>query len=643
MKSMSSVDIRACVSELQSLVGGRIDKIYHYPPDEIRIKLRADGRKDLIIEAGKRIHLTRFPRESPRLPTSFAMLMRKHLEGGRIASVTQHDFDRIVLIEVEARGGKYFIIAELFSKGNVILADGEMKVIMPLKFMFKPGQQYRFPEPRLTPFEIDEDVLKGLLDSREVVRTLATRAGLGGLYAEEVLLRAGVDKNRKGEELAPEEVARIVEAIRQVFSRVEENDFAPHIVMEGERYVDVLPVELKRYSEYEKKHFETFNEALDEFYSRMIVEEVEKREKKSELLEKLEKRLQEQLETKKRFEEEVEKYRRTAELIYENYQTVDSVLQAFIKARQSKGWDEIREILKEEQKKGRLKVVEGVIPEKNSIVLNVGGHTITLRLDMSIHENAEFYYEQSKKIASKLEGLMKAIEKTRAEMERAEEVESRKMFQSIRAVRKREWYERFRWFITSDGFLVIGGRNAEMNEEIVSKYMESRDLFFHTQSPGAPATVLKNGQEAPQTSIEEAAIFAATYSALWKEGKYSGEVYYVLPEQVKRAARHGEYLARGSFYIEGKRNYLTVSLSCAIGVEMSGLRVLGGPRKAVEKHCDYFVEIEPGNLGANEISKEIAKALVEKAGRDEAHIVRSIATPDEIMKFLPPGKHRLKI
>jgi predicted ribosome quality control (RQC) complex YloA/Tae2 family protein len=642
MKSMSSVDIRACISELRSLIGGRIDKIYHYPPDEIRIKLRAEGRKDLIIEAGKRIHLTKFPKESPKLPSSFAMLMRKHLEGGRIASITQHDFDRIVLMEIEARGSKYFIIAELFSKGNVILADEEMKVIMPLKFMFRPGQQYRFPEPRLTPFEIDENVLKDILDSREVVRTLATKGGLGGLYAEEVLLRAGIDKNRKGEELTPEEIARIVNAIREVFSKVEKNEFSPYIVMEGEKYFDVLPLELKRYSEYEKKYFETFNEALDEFYSRMIVEEVEKQEKKSEVLEKLEKRLQEQLETKKRFEEELEKYRRIAELIYENYQMVDSILQAFIKARQTKSWDEIKEILKEEHKKGRLTMVEGVVPEKNSILLNIGGHSLTLRLDMSIHENAEFYYDQSKKIASKLEGLMKAIEKTKAEMEKAEEIESRKMFQSIRAVRKREWYEKFRWFITSDGFLVIGGRNAEMNEEIVSKYMEGKDLFFHTQSPGAPATILKNGQEAPQTSIEEAAIFASTYSALWKEGKYSGEVYYVLPEQVKRAARHGEYLARGSFYIEGKRNYLTVSLSCAVGVEISKLRVLGGPKKAVEKYCDYFVEIEPGNLSANEISREIAKTLVEKAPRDEAHIVRSIATPDEIMKFLPPGKHRLK-
>ncbi|HID43413.1 MAG TPA: DUF814 domain-containing protein, partial [Archaeoglobaceae archaeon] len=285
-------------------------------------------------------------------------------------------------------------------------------------------------------------------------------------------------------------------------------------------------------------------------------------------------------------------------------------------------------------------LVKSLNPAENTVTISINGKKIVLNLDKSIPQIADEYYEKAKKIKRKLEGLIPAIEETKKAIE--SEGSIKRYSSSMRIVRKREWFERFRWFITSEGFLVIGGRNASMNSEIVSKYMESNDLFFHTQSPGAPVTVIKRGQEAGEKSIIEAAQFAATYSSLWKESKYSGEVYYVKPEQVKKAAKAGEYLAKGSFYIEGKRNYLSVGLSCAVGVEIENLRVLGGPLSAVENRCDYYVEIEIGDRSHNEIAIEIAAKLTEMAKEEEKHIVKSIATPDEIMKFLPPGKSRIK-
>jgi predicted ribosome quality control (RQC) complex YloA/Tae2 family protein len=302
-------------------------------------------------------------------------------------------------------------------------------------------------------------------------------------------------------------------------------------------------------------------------------------------------------------------------------------------------WQEISKAISK-NRRGLAGLIKEVKPEKNSVVIDLGIE-VEIDISKSIHENADVCYENAKKARDKLEGVLKAIEKTKKEMNRVEELLEKKFVSTLRVSRKREWYEHYRWFITSDGFLVIGGRTAEMNEEVVSKHLESRDLFFHTQSPGAPATILKMGQEAPESSIKEAAIFAASYSALWKEGKHSGEVYYVKPEQVSRAAKAGEYLPKGSFYIKGKRSYLTVELECAIGVDLSKLRVIGGPRSAVEKHADYFVELTIGGKDANELSVEIAKKLAEISGENR-HVVKAIATPDEIMKFLPPGKSRIK-
>ncbi|WP_457549993.1 ribosome rescue protein RqcH [Archaeoglobus sp.] len=623
MKSMSALDIHVCVKELQELVGGKVEKIYHYPPNEIRIKIYAKGRKDLIVEAGRRIHLTIFPKESPKFPSPFAMLLRKHLEGKRIEKIWQHDFDRVVVIDF----GDRKIVAELFAKGNIALVDENFNVIMDIHG--KRGR-YNFPEKK-PPFELTLDELKELCsEEREIVKLLAVRCGLGGLFAEEICLRSKIDKNKLGKDLSDDEFERIYRAMMSIFEPVFRNDTKPHVVIKDGEYIDVLPIELEYYRNYEKKYFESFNKALDEFYSKTIAE-IEEGE--SEELKKLRKRLEIQLESKRKLEEEAEKFKALGDFIYENYATIEKALNAFKQAKEKMSFEEFKNRAKS------LKFVKDV--GKDYVVIVLNGKEIRLDLDKDIHGIAESYYEKAKKAKEKLEGLLIAIEKTRKEIEEAERKERLKYAAPIRIVRKREWFERFRWFITSDGFLAIGGRNAQMNEEIVSKYLEPKDLFFHTQTPGAPAVVLKRGSEAPESSIVETAQFSAIYSSLWKQGIHSGEVYYVTADQVKKSAKAGEYLPKGSFYVVGKRNYITVELKCAVGVDLSNLRVMGGPISAVSKHCDYYVILEIGDKDVNELSVEIAKTLVERAKEDEKHVVKAIATPDEISKFLPPGKSRI--
>lgn len=622
VKQLSSFDIKACVEELKELIGGKVEKIYHHPPDEIRIRIYAGRKVDLVVEAGRRIHLTKFPKQSPRFPSAFAMLLRKHLEGARIVNVEQYDFDRVVVIDFERGGVRKRLVAEIFSKGNLILLDSENRVIMPLKHTIKAGDVYRFPERR-----------KGDVN-KETVKYLAT-SGLGGLYAEEICLRTKVDRKKRYSELSEDERKRVDQEIEKLINFTPK----PQIVLKDGDYYDVVPMDLLYYSSLEKKYFEKFNDALDDFFSKKISESDELESRKSEELEKLKRRLEIQKESLKRFQEEEKLYRKIGDTIYENYQLVDKIIQAFNTARKNKSWEEIADIVKRDKK--LKKIVKGVKPEKNSIVVRIGNTDIELEIRKSIHDNADIYYEKAKKVREKAEGVKKAIERTLREIERVEEKLEKKLVTSMKVRRKREWYESYRWFFTSEGFLAIGGRTAEMNEEIVSKHLESKDLFFHTQTPGAPAVIMKRGQEAGEKSIREAAEFAAVYSVLWKEGKHAGEVYYVLPEQVSKAAKAGEYLPKGSFYITGKRNYLTVELNCAVGVEIEKLRVIGGPTSAVKEHADYYVEIEIGDRDASELSIEISKRLMEMAG-DERHVVRAIATPDEVMKFIPPGKSRIR-
>jgi len=621
VKQLSSFDIKACIAELQELTGGKVEKVYHHPPDEIRLRIYAGKKVDLVIEAGRRIHKTKFPKQAPKIPTAFAMLLRKHIEGARIIKIEQHDFDRVVTIEFERGGERRKLVAEIFSKGNIILLDDQNRVIMPLKPGIKTGEVYRFPEV------VDRK------DDREVVRVLAF-SGLGGLYAEEVCLRAGIDKKKKYSELSEEEKKKIEQEIENLMNF----EPKPQIILKDGDYIDVVPMDLLFYSNYQKKYFESFNNALDDYFSKKLSELDEIEAMKSEELEKLKKRLEIQKESLKKFEEEAEYFRKAGDSIYENYSVIEKLIETLKRVKEKKSWKEIAEAI--ERSENLKKLIKRVKPESNAITIKLGGMELELELS-SVHENAEKYYEKAKKAREKAEGVKKAIEDTLKEMEEIEEKIERRLVSSIRVRRKREWYEEFRWFFTSEGFLVIGGRTAEMNEEIVSKYLERKDLFFHTQTPGAPAVVLKNGQEAGEQSIREAAEFAAIYSALWKEGKYAGEVYYVLPEQVSKSAKAGEYLPKGSFYITGKRNYLTVELKCAIGVDLDSLRVIGGPLSAIKEHSDYYVELEIGEKDHNELSVEIAKKLMTMAGENK-HIVKAVATPEEIMKFLPPGRARIK-
>ncbi|MDI9646801.1 MAG: ribosome rescue protein RqcH [Archaeoglobales archaeon] len=617
MKQLSSLEIKFCVDELQILLDGKVEKIYHHPPNEIRLRIYAKEKYELVIEAGRRIHLTQFPKESPKYPTPFAMLLRKHLEGARLKSLEQYDFDRVVILNFERGGETKKLVAELFSKGNIILIENS-KVVMPLVHNVKIGEVYKFPE------------IKAVQEDREVVKVLANR--IGGIYAEEVLKRLGIDKKRKYSEISEEEKQKI----RSEIERLKNSEKEPQIVIRDGNYIDVTPIKLSIYEELEKKYFKTFNEALDEYYTKVFSEIVEKNTSVSKELERLKKRLEIQEETLKSYEREAERYMILANTMYANYQKISKILESLQEARKKMEWRKLEEKIKNDEKISKFLRLEG-----KKAVLIIEGQEIELDIEKNVHENAEIYYEAAKKAKEKANGVKEAIKKTLEEIKRVEKEEEVRFQRSFRVKRRREWFEEYRWFITSDGFLVIGGRNAKMNEEIVSKHMESRDLFFHTQTPGAPVVILKRGQDAPESSIVEAAEFAATYSSLWKEGKHVGEVYYVTPEQVKRAAKAGEYLPKGSFYITGKREYMTVELNCAIGVEVDKLRVIGGPKKAVQKWADYLVEIEVGDKEHNDISVEIAKKLVDMAG-DEKHILRAIVSPDEVAKFLPPGRSRIK-
>ncbi|MEA2032020.1 MAG: ribosome rescue protein RqcH [Euryarchaeota archaeon] len=635
-ESMSTVDIAAIVTELQELLGARVVKAYQPGKEEIRLKLhqKDKGGIDLIIEAGRRIHITKYKRPSPRIPSNFSMYLRKHLGGGRIAQIQQLDFDRIVKITIERWDKKLSLVAELLPRGNIVVIDENGAIVQPLRRKtfasrkIKVGETYERPPSRGNPLEMNEQELAGLCkQDKSVVRVLASELGLGRLYAEEVCEEAGIEKEKKADELRSDDLKAIHAAIHAIFEPILKNDkskLKAHIVMEkeGKEKEDVLPLELSIYETNEKVFFPSFNDAADDFFTAQIAEEVEERAKNEYEKEvgKYERVLNEQLEALRKFKIKEEESITKGELIYARYTEIESILQEMGKTR---------------------KVVTLTLPDTD----------VQLELDtsVSLHKNAGAYYEKAKIFRKKREGVERAIEGTKKKIKREKEkgisIEKDMIPERKTLKKKEEWYEKFRWFETSDGFLVVAGKDATSNEILVKKYMDADDLFFHTQAEGAPAVIAKTGgKEVSDACLKEIAQFAASYSNLWKYGFYEGECYCVTGEQVSKTPPSGEYIKKGSFVVRGKRKYFKAALGLCIGIEKAENRLVVCPASDSQRNkLDNFVELEPGgDVGKNELSKEIVKFFVDGAKGEEREEIKQIATQDKILSFLPPGKSRIK-
>lgn len=262
----------------------------------------------------------------------------------------------------------------------------------------------------------------------------------------------------------------------------------------------------------------------------------------------------------------------------------------------------------------------------------------------SAQENAQDYFERAKDAKKKLEGARQAI--TRLE-EKVKTLEKSKVIEKkIRKKEDREWYEKLYWFFASDGRLAVGGRSAQQNEEVVSKYLGPDDLFFHANIFGASAVVLKEGKAAAKEVKEEAAQFAACFSKAWENNQSSVDVFAVGREQISKSSQAGS-LGTGSFLISGEREWFkNVNLELwAFSAAAAGKEARQDGEPAILADSGKFnvvpgqayprlgpvkgIRLTPGKMRKSEAAAKLAKKL------DYPNI-------DYIMQHLPPGEFHLE-
>lgn len=649
MKTMSNVDIYTITDELNDILeNARVDKSFQPMNDTvvIRFHVPGTGRVDLVMQCGVRMHTSQYPLENPTQPPTFPMLLRKRIKGANVVSVKQHAFDRVVEIKVK-KDQHYTIIVELFDKGNIILLDEEDNIILPLKRKqwsnrdISSKKKYVFPEERgINPVEVTFEELKEMFQKSDsdVVRTLA-RNGLGSLYAEEIILRAeNIDKNQAANTLTDEEIEKLYSGIESIFTDLKNDNFKPQIV-KCDKKEDVVPLNLNQYKDCEKQYFKSFNEACDEFYSKKINSSIKdvKESAWNKKVGKYEKRLKLQEETVEDFENTIETCQQKGEVIYSNYGAVENIINVVNSARSNDySFKEIAKTLKKAKKEGMAEAqIYDCMDKLGNLTLDIEDTKINIDPKLKVPENAQVYYEKAKKAKRKIKGALIAIENTKKQLEKMrakKDIEMEKILYPKKRVKKDlKWYEKLRWFLSSDGTLVVGGRDANTNESVVKKYLDNNDIYLHADIHGASSIVVKlEGKEINDNLLQESASFAASFSSAWSKGFSTQDVYWVHPDQVSKTPEPGEFVAKGSFIIRGNRNYVRgAKVQIAIGiVDYEGKRIMAGPVEALEAHCENFVVLKPGYTK----KEAIAKKILHKINEDQ------LLNVDDIVRVLPAGK-----
>ncbi|CAG9466235.1 unnamed protein product [Pedinophyceae sp. YPF-701] len=328
----------------------------------------------------------------------------------------------------------------------------------------------------------------------------------------------------------------------------------------------------------EFEEFETFDDALDEYFSK--VEEVREEQRRAQaeaaVLSRLEKIKADQAARARALEAEAAMAEKRAVLVEANLEKVDAAINAVNEALAAgMDWRDLERMVEDERKAGNpvAALISKLDLDRNRITLLLpdwdevdeegvapAGPPVDVDLSVGAFANVALQHGNRKLREEKAAKTMQANERALevAEKKAREQLSQVREKATIKTARKPFWFEKFSWFITSENFLVLSGRDAQQNELLVKRYMGPGDVYVHAELHGASSTIVKNpdpSQPIPPLTLAQAGCQCVCRSAAW-DSKVVTSAWWVYPHQVSKTAPTGEYLTTGSFIIRGKKNFL---------------------------------------------------------------------------------------
>jgi predicted ribosome quality control (RQC) complex YloA/Tae2 family protein len=644
---LSGIELRYLVNEIRNTVikGYYVSNITAITKDSFLFKMHHSTEPDIMLMVStKGLWITRL--KFKQIEENILIgIIKTELERAKLESVEQIDSERIITIKFKLMDGKTRImVGEFFGQGNIILCDESMQILAILNPIevrhrtLKVGFRYVHPPVRgIDVFTISVEHLRAMRSAAEkdldILRWIGRNISLPKKFVEEIARKTGI-ANKKVAQLSDEDLEKMYNAIKTLVTDVSSGkNHEPIIIlgMDGKPQ-DALPIITNDATKLPVKRVDSYMDAVDGALTRDILDLGRNMQtiEMGKQIAILEHDLEEQNKAKEKVISKSFVIRNLAnQLMMLSYRGVDSFNDDLIK---------------------QLLVTNSasIINEKGMNFLEV------------VNERVSIGYNNLPKVASLLYSRAKEMERGSASIEEAkamlltqiDKLRNQKDLIHSRIVIKqhvsKEWYERYHWFITSDGLLAVGGRDSSSNSALVRKHLTEQDIVFHAEIYGSPFFILKNSADIGEIekSLDQVAQATVSFSRGWKDGLSSADAYWVKADQIKKGAPTGQFLPKGSFVIEGKRNYIKgVEIRLALGIIQktnNGYTLFCGPADAIKKRSLIYSILVPGGSDPANIAKKIKSEFVRESGDDNelAGFIKSLSV-DEFVRTIPYGKSKI--
>ncbi|KAG4303459.1 hypothetical protein PCK1_000423 [Pneumocystis canis] len=681
-QKLNILDLISIVSELQKLIGLRLQNIYDISERTFQFKFTTPGyKKYLLVESGARIHLTCYTRETTTLPSQFCTKLRKHLKSKQLVSLEQIGNDRVVYLgfgrnceAMDSFKPLYYLIFEFYAAGNILLTDGDMKILSLLRIVrpggmhqqFSVGEIYKItsiPQDRQIK-EMTKDILLSLINTLRdkyldyhyeslseqtplsfVSKKISKKGknskelplkrfiswelnNYGNSLIEHIIRDADINPDMKIEEFyrniesinldhlllsfqrADELIKKCKEGIvtgyiiEKIESKFKTNDFNYTEMQFDTNYIKVyvdfnpfIPKQFSNNPDYSIIRFDNdYNACIDKYFSSLESQKFYMKLKNQE--DNAYQRLQAVKEEHQKKITDLQNFQdiciKKAKAIEENLEIVDETIKAVNSCiLQSMDWEDIAKLIETEKEYGNPAAAIIILPLKlnlNTITIKLPSPcldnifkeeqnfdlpnsqidlketlNIDIKLTLNAWANSRDYYDkkkaasikEEKTIAASSKALKNAERKIKSDLKKNISQEKKKLV----PMRNLRWFEKFLWFISSDGYLVLGGHDFLQNKILIEKHFCKNDIYVHADLKDAAVVIIKNIYDSvciPPSTLNQAGAFSITKSNAWTN-KIVTSAWWVYYDQVLKFEETEGNSFTGVFTIQGKKNFLSPS------------------------------------------------------------------------------------
>ena len=552
--AFDGITVSAIKAEIEDkILGGRIDKVYQPEKDEIILGIRSMGQAYKLLltsnASNPKFHFTQTNPSNPMTPPLFCMVMRKHLQSGKIIKIEQPDFDRILNIYVESLNelGDYSVkklVLEIMGRhSNIILTDENNTILDCIKHIghdtssvreVLPGREYTLPpsQGKINTLELDNNDFNEVLENNpsfEIQSVIYKNyTGISPIAASEICYRANVNGSTPVEALTDIQKEIVFNKFAELVEDIKANRFYPEsITNEKGKTIDFSPIEMTQFNGLEIKKYTSISELIESFYANRDF--AYRIGQKTQDLRKL-------------ITQNIERCIRKKDI---QMQTLRSI----------KNRDELR--LKGELLTANIySIKKGMTTVELPNYYSENQELVAIELDSNKtpSENAQKYYKAYNKAKRTFEDLKDQIKSNDEELAYLESVltsvnnctDEQDVKEIRRELREEGYVKKVKnqkdkskkhsvplHFISQDGFDIYVGKNNIQNDELTLKFARPRDIWMHTKNiPGSHVIIVANGQTIPDTTLNEGAMLSAFYSKAKNSSKVP--VDYTEKKNVKK-------------------------------------------------------------------------------------------------------------